>query len=348
MLPQAFEEDAEVRELATTDTWRKNASETELAYPSFKDEDLSRAVSFAGLDRSNIPALPDYLLRDPTGLKTFLRSAKGIEHAHPLNVIGGNPGRAVMSQGAAEAMFGVQPVPGPDYPPKPTTEQALGALMISTKAQPELSTELDVKKRDRGEQALVESKFKTEEKQWALFGPDTYQRFVDLLISEYVRLVMAKSEHVRAMASRARVNAATANVPVSPDETGGPSTTSRSAEDDALRVILGQWPDVQELDWDSFANWVRACQKLDKKFGRVTLMLWENDKVNRQALAKFIEAWSYKAAVAAGYDDGCSGSKPPTTYWSKKISIMQWDAPLAGIDARTGKPIAAKTGRNRR
>lgn len=349
MLSQAFEDDAVSRELRAAQIWRENAIfEEQRAYPRFKDETPAREMSFKGLDLTKVPALPDYLLKDPVGLKSFLRSARNIPDAHPMKAVGKSGGPAVMSLGAAIAMFGV-PKLGADWPSESTSGQATEETTPLTEAPVPGVTELDMKKSSYGGKALVASVFESDAEQWALFGHTKHLKFVDMLAAHYVRLVAAKEEHVKTVAAKVRAKAAIAKRQVVADQTGKRSEKAAAepsaTTDEALPAIFGGWPDVQELDWISFTNWVQACRRLDKNFGKTALPKWEQERLERFALAKVLDKWDLSAAIANGFDDGCSGSKPPTAYYDKAKTIMEIDAPKAGIDPKTGKARVARRGR---
>ncbi|KAH0282693.1 hypothetical protein M436DRAFT_80635 [Aureobasidium namibiae CBS 147.97] len=107
MLANAFEDDAACREQETDDLWGSNC-------PKFKTEDSTRTSWFKGLDRTKIPANPDYLVNNPIGLEVFLRLTKHRTLSHPMSAIGLHPGPAFMSYGSAVAKYGPPKAPGKD------------------------------------------------------------------------------------------------------------------------------------------------------------------------------------------------------------------------------------------
>ncbi|KAI5241392.1 hypothetical protein E4T43_05472 [Aureobasidium subglaciale] len=327
-LSQAFEEDAAERQIAMAAVWRKIArTKEEAEMPKYKSDDPSREMSSKALDLSNIKATPDYVLKDPTELALYLRAAKGIENAHPMNALGKTPGPAAMSYGAAIASFGAPSKPGDDWPSEDELAEAVAGLTIDPTPPARLETELDPKKQRYGAENLVESVL-SEKKQWALFGSSKFLRYTDMLVAQRRR----KKEERRQEKKKEE------------DKKEGKQPEESSADDGSKTTPLlpagatadSGWPEVEELDWNSLTNWVHRCKEADKAFGRKTLPKWEGDRLERFALAEAMMKWNLPAAIAGGFDVGYTDTKPPSTYYNLAKPIADIDGAKCGFDIKTG------------
>lgn len=172
MLSDAFEQDAAVREQELLDIWRAGASAPEeMEFPKFKTENPSRKSSFKGLDRTKIPANPDYLINNPIGLEIFLRLAKNRTPSNPMSAVGLSPGPAFMSYGRAVAEFGEPEAPGADWSSEDEIDTA-----------PQISSA-----------PSAESAPPLPQLSWALFKESSFLKYTSLLVAEYAKLVRGKS-----------------------------------------------------------------------------------------------------------------------------------------------------------
>lgn len=172
MLCDAFEQDAAVREQELLNIWRAAASsEIEMEFPNFKTEDPSRRSSFKGLDRTRIPANPDYLINNPIGLEIFLGLARNRKPSNPMSAVGLSPGPVFMSYGRAVAEFGEPEAPGEDWPSEGQIDTAEGVSSVST-----------------GEPAQTLPNLS-----WALFRESSFLNYTSLLVAQYAKLVREKS-----------------------------------------------------------------------------------------------------------------------------------------------------------
>jgi len=171
LLADAFEQDAARREKEMDELWGSDC-------PKFKTEDPTRTSSFKGLDRTKIPANPDYLVNDPIGLEVFLRLAKHRTPSHPLSAIGLHPGPAFMSYGSAVAKYGPPEAPGEDWPSEDQLDDDVDrdgtAQDISSASDSETTSKLPLLS-------------------WALFKESSFLKYTSLLVAEYGKLVREKS-----------------------------------------------------------------------------------------------------------------------------------------------------------
>ena len=169
-LAKAFKKYANARELGMDDAFRREFRRERLnwvtADPEFEKADERPASTFKGLDLANILAIPDFFLSSPAGLEIFLRAAKS---RNPRLAISSDPGPAIMSYGRALAMFG-QPESHTESMPR---------------------TEREYRKRDTLNPLTVA--ILSEKEQWALFTKDKCLPYTEMLVSEYVKHVKAKT-----------------------------------------------------------------------------------------------------------------------------------------------------------
>lgn len=172
MLAEAFENDAAVHEEELLNIWRAGASTAkEMEFPKFKTEDPSRKSSFKGLDRTKVPASPDYLINSPIGLEIFLRLAKNRKPSNPMSAVGLSPGPAFMSYGSAVAKYGPPEAPGEDWP---------------SEGQIETLPEVSSASNDEPAPTSLDSS-------WDLFTENRLLNYTALLVAQYAKLVRVKS-----------------------------------------------------------------------------------------------------------------------------------------------------------
>jgi len=191
ILAAAFEEDAAEEQRRLEDIWKKGAKQASHEnFPQFKMEDLSRESSFKGLDRTKIPATPNYRVNMADGLSIFLRHARRRDPPHPmvgLGPAGPRRGDAMMSYGSGIAMFGDLPAPGRDYEATEESEERQPPRGIVVESAPGPKTE-----RERYEQNAIYPPSEprlSPEQQWALFDAEKYRDYAGLLVSQYAKLV---------------------------------------------------------------------------------------------------------------------------------------------------------------
>ena len=171
MLADAFEQDAACREQEMHDLWGSK-------WPKFKTEDPSRTSSFKGLDRTKIPANPDYLVNDSIGLEIFLRLAKHRKPSHPMSEVGLHPGPAFMSYGSAVAKYGPPEAPGEDWPSEDQIDEEVDRDGIPQ----------DISSASDSETTPALPRLS-----WALFRENSFLKYTSLLVAEYAKLVREKS-----------------------------------------------------------------------------------------------------------------------------------------------------------
>ena len=171
MLVDAFEQDAARREQEMHGLWGSK-------WPKFKTEDPTRTSSFKGLDRTKIPANPDYLVNDPIGLEIFLRLAKHRTPSHTMSAVGLSPGPAFISYGSAVAKYGPPEAPGEDWP----SEVLIDGIVDRDSTAQEVSSASD------NEFTPTLPKLSC-----AFFKESSFLEYTSLLVAEYAKLVREKS-----------------------------------------------------------------------------------------------------------------------------------------------------------
>jgi hypothetical protein len=245
------------------------------------EEDPNIELSLKNLDHSSIPATPDHLVSNGIGLQIFLRAGRNLQKL-PHQTVGEQTGPAVMSCGAAIAMFGLPDAPGKDWRQKnePSADSLAGkmAQMKVTGAtaaadKPEPLTEYDYRQQFEWPRPTVP--LLSEDKQWALFGSKKHMADVAILARQYCKLVAEKE----ALESKGN------------GESSATISAGSQSSTDATDSEEG-WPSVEQLDWAGFTNWVFRCKQTDKLFGRETLPSWRAEREKRlRTLTAQLKAW---------------------------------------------------------
>lgn len=276
----------------------------------FRPEDPNSNVEYKDLDRSNIPATPDCLVTDGVGLQIFLRHANTLDGRLPTQAIGETPGPAIMSYGAALAMFGTQdelrtaaPI---DQEPDEMEQRAEGPIeecieRCALVEEPRTESEYRLQDKSQPQSKPILSS----EDQWALFKKGKLMADVGILARHYTKLVTEKAQAAK-------------------EEMFKPSGVHLAAASTPLNIASERdgWPPVEELDWAGFTNWVYNCKKVDAKFTTVTMKKWNAERAERRTnIAAKLKAWK----PPADFDDGSSNDPDPRTFYHGERSIGELD-----------------------
>lgn len=294
----------------------------------FRLEDPSRRYSYEGLDHSSIPATPDALLSDGTGLLCFLRAGKLIGRQY-TQALGEDSGPAIMNYGAALNMFG-----GPDGPNScieptssanieeakepssatPSCDSPIGGVSIEdSMAQCTLSrprTELEYRREADIPPTVADL---SNEDQAALFKSGKFMADVSRLACEYVNLHAAAEK--AATDKKAQTSASSASAAVAPASP-------------AKETLASGWPAVEGLDWNGFTNWIHHCKKTDAKFGQVTLPKWRTEENDRhKTVVELLSKWE----APKNFEDGSSRCGKPSAFFPSDVSLAKLDMEKMGI-----------------
>lgn len=239
------------------------------------------------LDMSKIPATADMLVTEGVGLQVFLRNTKNSEHASPMQAVGRTAGPAMMSYGRALRMFDT-----PDASNIPNETKKGSDANVSVKDAKESCTLHEDKPdprteeefRAQGDSQGRSTAILSSDEQWALFKSGRFLSHTSILARQYVKLVKDKKAKLSNEDDIAHGN----------DDTSA-ATTSPAAETNE------GWPDVEELDWAGFTNWVQRCKDTDKKFGSQTLPTWQKQRTQRvETVVSRLKAWQPPADLDLG------------------------------------------------
>ncbi|KAL8977581.1 MAG: hypothetical protein Q9177_006605 [Variospora cf. flavescens] len=330
MLPDAFEDDAIEREEELQQISR-NAARTKSVdgFLVFDKEDPNCKLSFKDLDRSNIEATPDDLVRQGLGLQLFLKAGR-VPQRLPIHAVGDKTGPAIMDYGPALKMFGVPEGPGsnPGQKSEPSAEPSIEdsveqcSVADAPTALLEPKTERDHRQQGDSPQTTA---LLSEDQQWALFGSSKFMGDAANLARQYAKLVADKERKEDKKSQKDKQSGeSSATDPVVPDSSTDSVTDSE------------RWPAVEQLDWVGFTNWIARCKQADKSFGRVTLKTWRSQRSHRMdELAAKLKEWK----APEGFDDGSSKHPDPKQYYTgQPLAVL--DATKLGLikKPRTPKP----------
>jgi hypothetical protein len=294
---KAFAECAEEEMSSYENIWHAATGYPNLS--EFRSADPDFSAPFEGLDRSRIPATGDCLISEGQGLYTFLYTAKSLhEERTPMQTVGETNGPAYMSHGRALHMFGEPEDPGDDPKPAATKEtsdvpsgeasnQASGnvqqsvddltaplleALRKTSIARDKPTTEKEFREKNAEKYNPTKSIVPGGKDPWtAVLGFDRFALWTPMLCNQYAELVRAKKEQ----------------------------TTVHG---------YNGWPDVEDLTFEGFTNWVVRCKQVDPLFGRAggTVKTWAANMRDRSLkIAQNLAALK----VVETYNDAKHGAK---------------------------------------
>ena len=324
-----------------TDKNSKDASEL------FRRADPTRELSFQALDRSEVPATPDYLVNDGHGFEVFLRHGfeKGQKQRLPLHAVGDKPdGEAIMSYGSALSMFGTPVGPGTDSEPNTEssaedgnapgeesvasgeenaahTEEGLEPLTASIeqcKLVTDARTEHD-RRRQEDYPTPTEPALDSKD-QWALFGPKHVLRWAAMLTHQYAKLAKKKAQQEAQEAQESTEGEPSGDNPEVDGDVAQGSTDAVSTDNDG-------WPSAQGIDWAGFTNWIQACKQRDSSFYG-TVASWKAQRDDRiKAVAAKLMAWK----PPADFDDGSASYPLPSQFYEHPVKVGTLDKRILGF-----------------
>ncbi|KAG8624241.1 hypothetical protein KVT40_007308 [Elsinoe batatas] len=303
--------------------WR--AGQPEDVGVRFQPETRAPGV-FTGLDRSCIPSTPDSLVRDPAGFQLLLQAARLRKKFPPTKGLGPEGGPAIMAFGSALAKFGplYESSDGNENDQEAdggsSLEKDLGGCkiddrpeMFATEAEPR--TERDFLLRYTSEYS-TEGRLQDGQR-WALLAPSAHMADVELLAGQYCKLVADKKARLaeeRADKKGKKISKAlgAAVVPTDPDP--APSTPN------AL-------PDVEELNWPGFTNWLHACEESDPGFRLNTVPEWQRQRrAFADEIGQKVTGWFSKENALACFE------RVPNT--PRPGQFIKPDLDIAALDSR--------------
>ncbi|KAK5685589.1 hypothetical protein LTR17_027085 [Elasticomyces elasticus] len=324
LLAAAFADDADQRGQEIWGMLQLNsAGATEKdARIHFRIADPKAATSFQGLDRSTIPATPDILIKEGTGLQSFLKAAKssGRKPSEAVGSVRGVP--SAMSHARALVLFGDLEPPGADPPEQAESvegqdlENVVAGMaqvdIAGSTDSPAPSTEAEFRHKN-GQPTFTAL---TPEEQWKLLGPGKYISYVSILARCYVNLVKEKKTREMKMAERQRW-AETRRL-AGQDEESIAAVLARPME----TAPQSAWGDVGESDLAGFTNWIQSCQTAYPDFGRTFTKAWHTERSARIiTLEKALKSWT----PPTGFTDGISRKPQARQFYKGTKSIADLD-----------------------
>ena len=342
-IAQAFEAHAIERYEELEEAW-KNSSPDDSKLVKFDQKEPDAQAEFGELDRSQVPATPDCLVSDGVGLQMALKIVQklvgGRRLTHAVGEQLGEPKEAVMSYGAALAMFGLPGAPGENKPKKTdedadrTVEESMAACTIDETATHEPKTELE--RRVRDDMQSRKPPAQSEDSQWETFASNRYLADISILARQYVKLVARKAEQLAKEKKEKEMKEREENEKKETKEKKQKQKQKQeeekgepSGESPAAGVVVpksssdytGGWPPVDELDWIGFTNWVHECKKLDPTFKKGTLKSWHAQRTDRANVVEQLRNW----APPTQFQDGLSYGPTPDQFFAVDESIPAGD-----------------------
>lgn len=100
---------------------------------------------------------------------------------------------------------------------------------------------------------------------------------------------------------------------------------------------VGNWPDVEGLNWEGLSKWVGRCMAPHNKHLKGMLPAWQEQRDRQFAKVEQLKNWNLENAIAAGFDDGSSEYEVITKYCSLSLSIAGMDAAKVSQNAAQKK-----------
>lgn len=193
-----------------------------------------------------------------------------------------------------------------------TAEEALSQMRVTTEEELRSSRDPEYKNKS----------VLTPAEQWALFHSSKFMPDATNLAAQYAKLV-AEKEQRQAAAAQAKPNtiqtgpAAPTSVPTLPDDPNA-------------------WPEVDDLTFAGFTNWIIACKARQKKFGSKTCDPWREERLAREtSIKERLAAWSKSPASKALKSE--IKDPHPSTFWPYPEMLGEVDCRELGIIPKKSK-----------